>query len=120
MLPDICNSFANRADGSSPWLLYSVFSPPKAWIISWTKESTHVREVNQPNPQQQQQRPLSSFLCVIIFFFLLLLSQKNAHNTQRQQDLEAHFKAKGKEVTHETIEEFAWETLNSGKVRWLQ
>ena len=33
------------------------------------------------------------------------------------QDLEAHFKAKGKAVTHETIEEFAWETLNSGKVR---
>ncbi|CAN0254641.1 unnamed protein product [Ectocarpus sp. 12 AP-2014] len=32
------------------------------------------------------------------------------------KDLEAHFKAKGKEVSHETIEEFAWETLNSGKV----
>lgn len=37
-----------------------------------------------------------------------------------QQDLEAHFKAKGKKVTHETIEEFAWETLNSGKVRSLR
>lgn len=34
------------------------------------------------------------------------------------QDLEAHFKAKGKAVTKETIEEFAWETLNSGKVGW--
>lgn len=30
--------------------------------------------------------------------------------------MEAHFKTKGKDVTHETIEEFAWETLNSGKV----
>lgn len=58
-------------------------------------------------------------MCVIIFFFFFCL-KKNAHNTQRQQDLEAHFKAKGKEVTHETIEEFAWETLNSGKVCWLQ
>ncbi|CAM9388384.1 unnamed protein product [Phaeothamnion confervicola] len=32
------------------------------------------------------------------------------------KDLQAQFKAKGKEVNKQTIEEFAWETLNSGKV----
>jgi len=48
--------------------------------------------------------------------FFLPLSVGVTH-TSNMQDLEAHFKAKGKEVTHETIEEFAWETLNSGKVR---
>jgi citrate synthase len=31
-------------------------------------------------------------------------------------DLQAKFKAEGKEVTHETIREFAWETLKGGKV----
>lgn len=31
-------------------------------------------------------------------------------------DLQAEFKAKGKEVNHDTIREFAWETLNAGKV----
>lgn len=42
---------------------------------------------------------------------------KLSNSRNVSQDLEAHFKAKGKAVTHETIEEFAWETLNSGKVR---
>merc|ERR1712196_122701 len=32
------------------------------------------------------------------------------------QDLENKFKAEGKEVSKETITEFAWDTLNSGKV----
>ncbi|CAM9189986.1 unnamed protein product [Discosporangium mesarthrocarpum] len=32
------------------------------------------------------------------------------------KDLEVHFKTAGKDVNKETIEEFAWETLNSGKV----
>jgi citrate synthase len=32
------------------------------------------------------------------------------------QDLQAKFKAEGKEVNETTITEFAWETLNSGKV----
>jgi len=31
-------------------------------------------------------------------------------------NLEAKFKAEAKEVTHETIRDFAWETLNSGQV----
>mmetsp|Transcript_4012 Transcript_4012/g.4910 ORF Transcript_4012/g.4910 Transcript_4012/m.4910 type:complete len:471 (-) Transcript_4012:72-1484(-) len=31
-------------------------------------------------------------------------------------NLEAKFKAEGKEVNHETIRDFAWETLNSGQV----
>jgi len=31
-------------------------------------------------------------------------------------DLQATFKQRGKEVNHDTIREFAWETLNSGKV----
>jgi len=31
-------------------------------------------------------------------------------------DLQAEFKSKGKEVNHETIKEFAWATLNAGKV----
>lgn len=34
----------------------------------------------------------------------------------KTQGLQAHFKAKGTEVTKASIEEFAWETLNSGKV----
>ena len=32
------------------------------------------------------------------------------------QDLDAKFTAEGKEVNGETIKEFAWETLNAGKV----
>mmetsp|Transcript_1891 Transcript_1891/g.3283 ORF Transcript_1891/g.3283 Transcript_1891/m.3283 type:complete len:469 (-) Transcript_1891:46-1452(-) len=31
-------------------------------------------------------------------------------------DLQAKFKAEGKEVNHDTIREFAWDTLNSGRV----
>lgn len=31
-------------------------------------------------------------------------------------DLQKKFKAEGKEVNHKTITDFAWETLNSGKV----
>lgn len=31
-------------------------------------------------------------------------------------DLQAEFKAAGKEVNHDTIREFAWDTLNAGKV----
>lgn len=32
------------------------------------------------------------------------------------QDIKAHFDEKGLEVNHDTIREFAWETLNAGKV----
>merc|ERR1712205_122382 len=31
-------------------------------------------------------------------------------------DVQEYFKREGKEVTHETIKDFAWMTLNSGKV----
>lgn len=34
-------------------------------------------------------------------------------------ELDAKFKSEGKDVNAETITEFAWETLNSGKVRLI-
>lgn len=49
---------------------------------------------------------------VVHLLHLELLASPAVH----LQNLEAHFKAKGKEVTKESIEEYAWDTLNSGKV----
>jgi citrate synthase len=60
---------------------------------------------------------------VLIFLaFVLLLSSGPLHGLANQEvlnwilDLQAEFKAAGKEVNHDTIKEFAETTLASGRV----